>query len=323
MTGLERRPLGGTGIAVSCLALGGHEYLPDGGLKGFADDFGRAIQPGYSRPDFGGEQRRALVGRALDRGVNYFDATIDPEVEALGRALGSHGSRSADVLVQVRPQGMCYRYDPGNTAMLRPGQLAGEARRLRELLRRDRIDVLNLGIERDALDPVTGNPDYLKVLAEVLAELRADGVVRFVACDTLFSGERQYVALIESGCFDVVWLSLGPLNPAPREVVLPLARRAGLGVVAREAFAKGRLFDLGRAVGVDLGVLAAAALSWVLDHRAVSALAVGVRTVAEFDADADAAGAELSDEGRAVLDQVLATDVARAAVAESERAFRG
>ena len=90
MTGqLPRRTLGHTGIPVSALALGGHEYLADGRLKGFGDDFENAVLAGYRRSDFGGPARRAIVARALARGVNYFDVTIDPEVEALGRTLRS------------------------------------------------------------------------------------------------------------------------------------------------------------------------------------------------------------------------------------------
>lgn len=319
MTGaLPRRTLSHTGIPVSCLVLGGHEYLPGGTLKGFGDDFDHAVRAGYRRADFGGPGRRAAVARALARGVNYFDVTIDPEVEALGRMLGG----SPGCLVQARPQGLCYRYDPGNPGLVRPGVLRSEVRRLAELLRRDRVDVLNLGIEREALDPVTGRPDYLKALAEVLAELRADGLVGLVACDTLFSGESQYVALIESGCFDVVWLTFGPLTPAPAEVVLPRAREAGLGVVAREAFGKGALFRFAAEAGVDAGAVAGAAQRWVLDHAEVATLAVGVRTADQFDRNADAATRPLTDADRALLDRVLTSAAARTAAAEATAAFR-
>jgi aryl-alcohol dehydrogenase-like predicted oxidoreductase len=343
MTGqLPRRTLGHTGIPVSALALGGHEYLADGRLKGFGDDFENAVLAGYRRSDFGGPARRAIVTRALARGVNYFDVTIDPEVEALGRTLrspavfdvtamtgvsgvtGASGPAAGaeSVLVQARPQGLCYRYDPGNPGLVRPGVLRAEVRRLAELLGRGRVDVLNLGLEREALDPVTGRPDYLKALAEILTELRADGLVGLVACDSLFSGESQYVTLIESGCFDVVWLTFGPLTPAPAEVVLPRAREAGLGVVAREAFGKGALFRFAAEAGVAAGEVAGAAQRWVLSHAEVGTLAVGVRTADEFDRNADAATRPYTDADRTLLDRVLATDAARAAVTESTAAFR-
>jgi aryl-alcohol dehydrogenase-like predicted oxidoreductase len=68
--------------------------------------------------------------------------------------------------------------------------------------------------------------------------------------------------------------------------------------------------------------VAAAAQLWVLDHAEVSTLAVGVRTVAEFDADADAAGRGFSDRDRELLDRVLGADSTRAAVAETQRSFR-
>jgi len=69
------------------LLPGGHEYCPTA-AQGFADDFERAIQPG-SPADFGGEQRRALVGRA-STGGEYFDAT-STEVEGSAGA-GLHGA---------------------------------------------------------------------------------------------------------------------------------------------------------------------------------------------------------------------------------------
>lgn len=305
---------------MSCLALGGHEYLPDGQLKGFGDDLERAVLPGYQRTDFGGSERRAIVARALQRGVTFFDATIDPEVSALGSAL-AECKTDRRVLVQVRPQGMCYRYDPGNATLLIPGRLRSEVERLKDLLRRDRVDVLNVGLEREALSL---HPDYFDRLADILHELRSSGLVRFVACDTLFSGERQYLAMIDSTCFDVAWLSFGPLSPTPADEVLPRAAAAGLAVVAREAFSKGTLFQVAADVGVQLdsAALAAAADRWVLNHREVSALAVGVRTVDELEENLDAVQTALRDEDVELLDEVLATPRAQTLLAYHAQKFR-
>jgi len=317
---IERRSFGHTGLAVSCLALGGHEYLPDGRMKGWGDDPENAVKAGYERADFGGFERQAIVARAIARGVTFFDATQDPEVSALGRAMGEHPS-SPDVLVQVRPQEMCYRYDPGNATMLAPGRLRSEVERLRDLLQRDRIDILNLGIEREALE---GSPDYFSRLGDVLGELKSSGLIQFVACDSLFSGESQYLAMISSGCFDIAWLSFGPLQPAPADEVLPTAKVAGLAVVAREAFSKGTLFRVAANAGIqlDTGQLAAAAERWILNHTEVSVLAIGVRTVRELDENLDAVKTTLDDEDRELLDQVLATPEAGALLADHAREFR-
>jgi len=234
--------------------------------------------------------------------------------------LGEHPS-TPDVLVQVRPQEMCYRYDPGNATMLAPGRLRSEVERLRDLLQRDRIDILNLGIEREALE---GTHDYFNRLGDVLGELRSSGLIRLVACDSLFSGQSQYLAMIASGCFDLAWLSFGPLQPAPADEVLPAAKAAGLAVVAREAFSKGTLFQVASTAGIqlDTGRLAAAAERWVLHHSEVSTLAVGVRTVRELDENLDAVETAFDDKDRELLDQVLATPEAGALLADHAREFR-
>ena len=76
------------GIELSVIGLGGHEYLPDGQLRGFQEDFARAITPGQVFPGFGGEKRRRIVKLAYDRGINFYDATQDSEKEALGQLTG-------------------------------------------------------------------------------------------------------------------------------------------------------------------------------------------------------------------------------------------
>ena len=42
------RQLPRIGIPLSVIGLGGHEYLPDGKLRGFQEDFTRSTTPGQS-----------------------------------------------------------------------------------------------------------------------------------------------------------------------------------------------------------------------------------------------------------------------------------
>jgi len=191
---------------------------------------------------------------------------------------------------------MCYA-TTRQYAMLRRGNWPG-GRATARVLRRTGSSA-EPGIDGTP-GPVTGNPTTLKVLAEVLAELRADGVVGSSPATPCFRG-AQYVALIESGCFDVVWLSLGR-QPRPASGAAA-ARRAVAW--SQGAFAKGRL-STGPGGRGDLGVLAARAV-WVLDHGGERA-GGGVRTVAEFDADADAAGRNCPTRA-GPSGQVLATEV--------------
>ena len=103
-------------IEVSIIGLGGHEFHADGRIKGFQDDFEKAVTAGEIMADFGGENRRRIVERALSAGITLFDVTIDSEKDAMGRVLADQNPQRP-ICVQTRPEGMCYRYDPANRKM--------------------------------------------------------------------------------------------------------------------------------------------------------------------------------------------------------------
>lgn len=316
---MQHRPLGRTGRTVSVLGLGGHEFYDDGRMRGLSDNLAEAARPGYARDDFGGPGRQALVAAAVASGVTLFDVTIDPEVEALGRNLRALPGGAGQALVQMRPQGMCYSYEPGNAGLADAARLTAEVDRLRSLSGLDRIGILNIGFEWPALQ----NPGYLKRLADALAGLKASGRIGLAGCDGLWCGEALYLRMIEAGCFDVVWINLNPLCPAPLDRVIPAARAAGMGVIVREAFSKGRLPALAReTLGPEaVGKACAGSLRWIL-RQDVDSLVVGVRSAAEWQANAavaheSAAPSDADD----VLARLLATEPARAAAAEMKARF--
>ena len=134
---MEFYQVGNSGVRLSRIALGGHEYLPNGNSRGFNEDFQKAITPGYIFPGFGGEKRKALVKAAYDAGVNFFDVTHDSEKEALGRNL-TEMPPPYPVYVQTRGELMNYSYDPGNQKMTDLGLLRAEVQRILKLMRRER-----------------------------------------------------------------------------------------------------------------------------------------------------------------------------------------
>lgn len=315
---MEYRPVGNTGIELSLIGLGGHEYLPDGGLRGFGEDWRLATQPGHVVPGFGGEARRAVLRAAYDAGINFFDVTQDSEKEALGRNLRELPP-PYPVYVQTRPEQMMYDRDPGNRRMADPGELRSEVQRILRLMGRERLDFLNLGITPEAW---RDDPEYLPRLKDTIGRLQAEGLIRCASADT-FRGEATYLAQIASGAFDTIFVNLNCADAAPRERVLPAARAAGLGVVAREAFLKGALFPLGEAAGVtDRGALAAAALRWVLAVPELTCCVLGAATPEHLRASlAVLARPALSDDDRALLERVLATPEAQATLAQKAREF--
>jgi len=317
---LEIRELGKTGIRVSALGLGGHEFHPDGRLKGFSDDSKAAVLPGYVNNDFGGPTRQALVQRAIEAGVNYFDATMDPEVKALGECL-SRSAGKASVLMQCRPQAMCYHYDAGNKSLADLSRLEPEVRRLIALSGRSKIDVLNFGIEAGAF---ASDLDYLKKIARNIQTLKEKKLIRLAACDSLRSGESVYLRLMESRCFDIVWLNFGPLCPFPAHRIFPLAEELEMGVAVREAFSKGNLFRAALADGTiqSPSDIAGPALRWILSHVEVSTLVMGVKNATEFDLNFAAVSHELTEQDIELLDRVRAGPAFNAALNEQEKAFR-
>ncbi|MFC7396389.1 hypothetical protein ACFQU1_04165 [Chelatococcus sp. GCM10030263] len=273
-------PFGKTGIEVSQIALGGHEYLGDGRSRGFNEDMAKAVTPGFIAPGFGGPRRREVLKAAYDLGINYFDVTIDSEKEALGRNLAEMPP-PFPVYVQTRPEGMCYGYDPGNRKMLDFALMRAEVVRSLGLLRRETIDFLNIGLLKHSIDET---PDYLPRLADNLARLRREGLIRFAVADS-FSGERLYLAELNSGAFDAVNLDLSLGEQAGLRAVVPRARELGLGVIAREVFFKSELFTIGDSIGLtDRARLAAAALAWVV-HQRPDTIIVGVDNAEQLRAN--------------------------------------
>ena len=315
---MEYVRIGGSDIRIARFVLGGHEYLPDGRSRGFNEDFARATTAGHLFPGFGGDQRRSVLRAAYELGINTFDVTLDSEKEALGRNLAELPP-PFEVYVQTRPEGMLYGYDPGNRKMLDLPLLRAEVIRILRLLRRDHIDFLNLGILEDAL---VGDPEFLPRLLINVEALKKEGLIRMACADT-FSGETTYLAQVESGAFDVLNVNFNLADDGARHAVLPAARRAGMAVVAREVYVKGRWFGFGHAAGIeDDELLARAAMKWVLSQPDVDAVIVGAGTPDQLLAAAQALAAPaLSSIERAATARIFASKDFRAFAATKRAEF--
>ena len=273
------RQLGNTGSEVSIIGLGGHEYLADGSSRGFNENLALASRPGHIFPGFGQEGRRRVLAAAFEQGINFFDATQDSEKEALGRNL-QEITPPYEIYIQTRPEGMVYGYDPGNRKMAQYELLKAEVQRGLKLLRRERLDFLNIAFLRSALDD---DPDYLAKIAHNVRALKKEGLIRFACADT-FSGEYTYLRQIKAGCFDAIYINFNLADYCGQHKVFPAAQACltarqarGMGIITREAFMKGALFQMGPEAGLyDRNLLARAALKWNLSHPEVSMVIVGL-----------------------------------------------
>lgn len=317
---MELRPLGNSGIYLTILGLGGHEYLPDGRPRGFAQDGRLATTPGYIFEGFGGSTRKQVLSAAYELGINFFDVTQDSEKDALGRNL-VEVPPPHDIFVQTRPEGMVYHYDENNRKMADYDLLRKEVDRILTLLRMDHIDFLNVAFMQSAIDHDSA---YLDKLGGNIEQLKRKGLIRFATADT-FSGEETYLRQIESGLFDAIFINLNYGDSAPIERVLPAARDHGMGVIAREAFLKGELFAIAQEAEIDdYDSLASAALKWVLNRPEVSCVVTGAATPAQLRNSAAAAERpRLTECEQELLETVFETDRYRAFSAKKRAAFVG
>jgi aryl-alcohol dehydrogenase-like predicted oxidoreductase len=299
---IKKNLLGSTGIKVSAIALGGHEYLSNGRSRGFNEDFSLAVTPGYLGEGYGGKRRKELLSKALELGVNFFDVTIDSEKEALGRNL-SELSLPHEIYIQTRPEGMCYSYDKNNEKLLNPQLLKNEIQRILKLLKRDCIDFFNVGLLAWSID---SRDDYLNLLSENLSRLKKDGLIRFAVADS-FSGERLYLKMLNSGAFDAVNIDLNFGDAFGVDKVLPLARQKKYGVIAREVFFKGELFSIGIKNGIDdFSCLARVAMKW-LSTQGPNTVIVGVDNADQLIANLESTQQTMSDQEQEILEKLLLT----------------
>jgi len=276
---MKYHKIGSSGVEVSFLAMGGHEYLPSGKSRGFNEKFELSVTPGYIFDGFGGDARRDVLRMAYNYGVNFFDVTQDSEKEALGRNL-KEVKPPYEIYIQTRPEGMVYTYDEYNAKMAQYPLIKAEAQRILKLLGRECIDFFNFAFMKDAWQH---DPEYLHKISDNIRKLKQEGLIRFACADT-FSGEKTYLKQIESGAFDVVYINFNFADDKGKEKVFPACRERGMAVFAREAYMKGELFHFAAEAGItDRGLAARAAMKWLLSFQDVSCLVYGTGKAAHLE----------------------------------------
>lgn len=312
------KEIGNSGVKISELSMGGHEYLPDGRSRGFNEKFELAVQPGYLFEGFGQERRRKVLSIAYQNGINFFDVTQDSEKEALGRNL-KEMPPPYEIYIQTRPEGMVYTYDPYNVKMAQYHLLKAEVQRGLKLLQRDSLDFLNIAFMKSAWDH---DPEYLEKIKHNIEALKREGLIRFSCADT-FSGEDTYLQQIESGCFDAVYINFNFADDGGKQKVLPMAKERGLGVISREAFMKGELFKMGIEVGIsDRGRLANIALKWNLSHEEVTTVVVGTTNPNHLLDNLKALNCiQMTEEENEIIEKIRASSLYSAYEAKKTREF--
>ncbi|MGB3441180.1 MAG: aldo/keto reductase [Actinophytocola sp.] len=273
---MEDRVLGRTGRQVSVVGLGCWQLGADWGRVDDADAF-------------------AVLHAAVDAGVTFLD-TADVYGDGRSEQLIARflAERAAEVTVATK----CgRRADPHVPASFTPEHLRAWTDRSRANLRVDRLDLVQLHCPPT---PVFSSGEVFDALDELVREgnLAAYGVSVETCEEALTAIARPGVASVQ--------IILNAFRRKPLERVLPTARAAGVGIIARVPLASGVLsgkydehttfadddhrtynrhgeaFDVGETfsgVPFEVGVRAARSLAEIAQDLGVSTAALALRWV--------------------------------------------
>lgn len=250
-TGLPMRTLGRTGVKVTVLGLGGQGRL--------------------ERPSGGPDATAAIINRALDLGINYFDTAprYGPSQDYYGEAIGA---RRKDIFLASKTHDRT-----------RDGSL----RLLDDSLERMRTDHLDLW----QLHNINGRDDLEGIFASdgaihALTKARDEKMVRYLGITGHFDPDLLIDGLSRFD-FDCILMALNAADRHHKSFeakLLPLAVEKKLGIVGMKVPARGRIFAAYEEGGKGLATMQQA-LSYTLSLPVATAI-VGVDSVAQLEENA-------------------------------------
>jgi aryl-alcohol dehydrogenase-like predicted oxidoreductase len=282
---MKYRMLGRTGLKVSVLGLGGHEYAR------FLSPYDFPVKRRPEEP-VGSEEllktqppRNKLIERALDAGVNYFDTGIIEEPQSLGLALKTLGRRN-EVYIAAEIMGPVSRLKNVPKAKWRDTIIEGFEERLR-VLQTNRIDVFNAHELADGY-----SRDRFEFVINVLREIKDQGKIGSIGVADHFP--RFIAELIRKyDCFDSVMIPYNYHLQEAKEVLFSLCKALDIGVIAMKPFCwpyYGIPFTHFCPPSLKTGIFTPAqtSLRWILQFPEVSTVVPGTNTMAELEETLDA-----------------------------------
>jgi aryl-alcohol dehydrogenase-like predicted oxidoreductase len=321
---MRYRPLGRTGQFVSEICLGTMTF---NGGAGFWRAVGTVDQAGST----------ALVGRAIEAGVNFIDtANVYSEGQSeiqLGQALRDLGVKREDVIIATKVRG---RMGTGPNAVgLSRGHVMDQIAASLKRLGLDHVDLYQI----HGFDPVTPIEETLRALDDCVRR----GLVRAIGCSNLAAWQIMKALGISEryglARFETVQAYYSIAGRELEREILPVVEDQGLGVMVWSPLAGGFLsgkfardkrgdndsrrtvfdfppVDKERAYDIidamipiakahDASV-ARVALAWLLQRKGVMSVIIGAKTIHQLDDNIAAADLTLSADEVAKLDAVSA-----------------
>ena len=297
--------LGRTGLRVSALALGTVEI----GLP-----YGIATPAHVGRP--GEQEAIRLIHTALDAGINLIDTARDygASETVLGKAL--HQRRAQAILatkVNLWPAAV----QQLSSRQLKRHMLDTLDLSLREL-QTDYVDIWQI---HNVTEELLGRAEEV---ADVFTAAQRAGKIRWTGGS--FYGATLPLMALDCDLFDVMQVTYSVLDRRIEEQVLPRAQQQNVGIVVRSVLLKGVLTERAdhlparlhalttasqrfRRVIAEAGLAASAAqvaVAFALAHLQISAVLVGMSSVAELEDNLRAATLQLPP---AVLEQFDALEL--------------
>lgn len=268
---MRYRVLGRTGLRVSVLGVGGHEYRRWLPRRRNLEEFMRT-QP----------ERDRLIERALEAGVNYFDTTHIEEVESLGLALKELDKGRGKIHISIMS------FTPFKTMAENPASkwvdlITEDVDSRLRLLNSDYADILMIFSPESEF-----SGRRLEAMLGIFKGLREDGKVRYLGAS---SHDLRFLAEVmrRYDCFDVVMVRYNYHLQEAREVVFPLAKALNVGVVVMKPFSwpyYGIPFmRFGPVEGEETGDYTPAqiCLRWILNSPEVATIVPGMNSLEELE----------------------------------------
>ena len=277
---MKYRTLGKTGIRVSEIGVGGHQIMePKESLDpvhaaSWKSDFGGKV------PMMNDRDRAAIIGRALDLGVNYFDTSLDPETESLGKSLKLLSRREECVTTLVA--GVMQYMVPHTVTYWAKKAVAQDIDKGLSLFGYDHFEVCIT-----CMCNMWYGHHMIEGALEAMAEAKEAGKIQAAGISDHQDGE--FLAYVMERYHEYLDMVMYPLSYVRQDAVtklLPLAAKYDIGFVAMKPLARGEvLADPGvREYADGLGVTpAVGALRWVLEHPEVSVALDAVNALHEIE----------------------------------------
>jgi len=220
---MKYRILGRTGLRVSEIGLGGHEYR-----RPLPTTLGRWGEIDIEKFMETQPKRNEIIKRAIEAGINYFDTTQIEEMKSLGLALKALGKRK-DLYIASMIVTIFRKLGENPKSKWRDLIYEGLEYRLK-LLQTDRIEVFNL----HAPETDYSREKFL-ITMEVLKEIKEEGRIGWIGAS---SHDPRFLAELirKHDCFDSVMIRYNYHLQEARKTLFPLCKALEIGVVVMKPF---------------------------------------------------------------------------------------